>query len=476
MRFIKHLILAILFLTLSNKYTAQNLALDSTLGYKNAQTVAAEMILYEDVAKTAYISSVGNRLVANLEDPLFDYQFHIIADPIPNAFALPGGYIYITTGLIILLQNEDELACILGHEIIHSNNRHAIKQIKKSILPKMLEIPGALIGLVTPTLGYIINIPFKGINSVIFASYSKSSENEADKLGTKLAAKAGYNPLELNPILDRLAVNSEMISGEEEKDSYLSSHPYTPKRVKRITKNAKKISWTATPPTSNNIIKEFDGILVGNSPEMGMIKENHFLHPLLNFKIDFPKGWKTENTTEAVGAYTEDKKGLMAITIADSNLSPEVAAKKYISKLQEQEKTMISSSEKMTINGLEAYLIVLKEKKGQESANAYITWVQLDSIMINITGLTISKYSPLVYAAIKSINSLNDNDRSTITYKSLKIVTSKKDETVTSISKRTKNVLTPALTSLINAINIEEKLTEEKQFKIAIELPYIIKK
>ena len=109
---------------------AQNLALDSNLGYKNAQTIAAEMILYEDVEKTAYISRVGNRLVASLEKPLFDYQFHIIADPTPNAFALPGGYIYITTGLILLLQNEDELACILGHEIIHSNNRHAIKQIR----------------------------------------------------------------------------------------------------------------------------------------------------------------------------------------------------------------------------------------------------------------------------------------------------------------------------------------------------------
>lgn len=469
-------ILAILIITgCSANLTAQNLGLDSNLGYKNAQTVAAEMILYQDVEKTAYIQKVGDRLISNLEKPLFKYQFHIIADPIPNAFALPGGYIYVTTGLILLLDNEDELACILGHEIIHSNNRHAIKQLKKSIIPKSLEIPGELLGIITPTLGAIVNAPLKGLNSLLFASYSKHSENEADKLGTDLAAKSGYDPIALNTILDRLSVSLEMLSGEKEKKSYLSNHPYTPKRVERISKNATELKWTKKESYTTNIAKEFEGILIGSSPKSGIINKNIFSHPSLNFRIDFPKDWKLENTNEAVGAYTKDEKGMLAITIANKQVSPKDAAKTYMSGLHPKKKSLIIKSDTVTFNGLQAYLVILENTKGKDVANAYIAWVKLDSTLISITGLTTSKYNTTTYNAIKSIAPLSKKDQENLTFKTLKVVSAKENENIKELSKRSSNTLSIKETTLINAIKGDEQLTKDMSIKIAVETPYLYK-
>ena len=121
-----------LFLGLST-LQGQNVELDKALGDQNALMVEQEMGIYDDAEKTAYLTKVLDRLVAELDKPLFDYKIQIVPDMSPNAFALPGGHLYITTGMIPILQNEDELACILGHEVIHSNKRHSIQQIKKSI-------------------------------------------------------------------------------------------------------------------------------------------------------------------------------------------------------------------------------------------------------------------------------------------------------------------------------------------------------
>ena len=172
------LVITVLFLPLI--LYSQSIELDKELGEQNAKMVELQMGIYEDVEKTEYIRRIGNRLISQLEDPLFDYQFHLVPDMAPNAFALPGGYVYVTTGLIPILESEDELGCILAHEIIHANSRHSIKQLKKSILPRLLEVPGNLIGLLNKDLGALFNAPIQTSNALLLASYSRGFETEAD--------------------------------------------------------------------------------------------------------------------------------------------------------------------------------------------------------------------------------------------------------------------------------------------------------
>ena len=177
----KRLLLLVVFLPLLG--FAQSIEFDKQLGAKNAEQVEQQMELSSDQQKIAYIKKVGQRLVAQLDNPLFEYKFHLVEEPSPNAFALPGGYIYITTGLIPVLNTEDELACIMGHEIIHSNNRHSVKQLKKSIVPKLLEVPGNLIGLIDENLGSFLNLGIETSNSLLLASYGRKFETEADQVG-----------------------------------------------------------------------------------------------------------------------------------------------------------------------------------------------------------------------------------------------------------------------------------------------------
>ena len=245
--------------------------------------------------KTAYLTKVVNRLVSKLDKPLFDYKIQIVPDMSPNAFALPGGHLYITTGMIPILQNEDELACIMGHEVIHSNNRHSVQQIKKSILPKLLEVPGNLIGVLNEDLGDTFNKPIETSNKLLFASYGRKFETEADDEGVELAAKAGYDPYGMISSLSRLSKTIEVATNRAEEKSYFNDHPYTPDRTAAIENKMATLKNVPKKAISSSFLYEFDGILFGNDPSLGVTQENTFLHPELNFLIEFPKDWIIDN-------------------------------------------------------------------------------------------------------------------------------------------------------------------------------------
>lgn len=155
------IVLSICFIVALNTLVGgQNIKLDKELGAQNAQMVESQMGIYPHKEMNAYVEAIGQRLVAELDDPMFDYQFQIVDDPIPNAFALPGGYVYVTRGILSLITTEDELACVMAHEIIHVTRRHSIKQLRNSILPRMLELPGKIIGnVVNEDLGNLLTAP-----------------------------------------------------------------------------------------------------------------------------------------------------------------------------------------------------------------------------------------------------------------------------------------------------------------------------
>ena len=237
------LLVLIFLLTSSGISYAQSIELDKKLGAENAEMVEALMGIYPDKEMTAYVNAVGTKLIAALDKNPFEFQFHIVDDPVPNAFALPGGYVYVTRGILSLTTSEDELACIMGHEIIHVIDRHSIKQMRSSILPNMLELPGAIVGnVVNEDLGNLLNAPINTGNRLLLSSYSRKHETASDTKGIELASKAGYDPNAMAAILERLSKAVEILTNEKEKKSYFDSHPYTPDRVDKINKTIQ--SWT----------------------------------------------------------------------------------------------------------------------------------------------------------------------------------------------------------------------------------------
>ncbi|MEN8137389.1 MAG: M48 family metalloprotease [Bacteroidota bacterium] len=451
----------------------QSIELDSYLGEENSKMVEAQMGIYDNESMNIYLNKLGNKLVSHLKEPLFEYQFHLVPDIAPNAFALPGGYIYVTTGLIPLLENEDELACILAHEIIHSNNRHSVRQLKKKILPSLLEIPGELLGVINRDLGELFNAPIKTSNSLLFASYSRKYETEADNEGIVLAASAGYNPYRLTEILSRMSSAIEEATGYKEEESYFADHPYTPDRNNNIKKHAAQIKVNYTKPVSSDFLHEFDGVLFGIDPSKGVIRGNEFLHPDLNFYVNFPTRWNIENQPSNIGAFSADGKAAVFFSLERQGLSPKDAGMEFVDKIDDKYRSYLTDNKNVEISGRKGYLVSFSEKSKKDNMYAYVLWLPLDDKVFKIIGIAPLEYKKELEASAASLRNLTSSEKESIKQYVVKIEKARENETISSLSKRTTNKLNDNLTAIINEKTIDEVLKKGELIKVVYEKGYL---
>ena len=464
--------LILLQIVIVNISFAQSIELDKKLGKENAEMVKAQMGIYDDQPKTMYIRSIGNRLLSKLDNKQFNYEFHIVPEASPNAFALPGGHVFITTGILPIIETEDELACIMAHEIIHAHNRHSVKQMKKSILPRLLEVPGNLIGVLDKNLGAIFNAPIQTSNALLLASYGRGYETEADLEGTKLAANAGYDPSAMISGLSRMSAAIEKATGKSEQKSYFNDHPYTPDRVKNIEKNNKKLSWTKKAGNAPNFNLKFDSLLFGDHPNKGVINENQFLHPDMNFSIFFPKKWDIENQSEYVGAYHPERKAAVYLTLDKGDLTPEKAGKKFLADLDKNYKSRMKDSKPIDVDGKKGYIVSFEEKTRAGTMYAYALWVQLDGKLFQLLGITPIAHKPELEKAARSLRTLNDKEKQNFKINLVRVRKAKSGETITAFSNRTGNKLNEELTAVLNSKKVNDRLKEGEELKVVIQYPY----
>jgi predicted Zn-dependent protease len=452
---------------------AQSIELDKKLGAENAILVESQIGIYSNKKMTEYVSSIGNRLVAELEDNPFEFQFQIADDPIPNAFALPGGYVYVTRGILSLITNEDELACVMAHEIIHVTGRHSIKQMRSSILPHMLELPGAIVGnVVNEDLGKLLNTPITTSNNLLLSSYSRKHETESDTKGIELASKAGYDPNAMASILDRLSLTVEVFTNEKEKKSYFDDHPYTPDRVKKITKTTSKLSWEEGAKISEDFPSPLNGMVFGLNPRKGLFKGQTFQHPDLNFTLTFPDEWETSNQPSTVLAIHEDRQAGIFVGLEDPSNSPEEYAKTFEKALEEKHGQKPSLSESRSINNHPGYLITMEDKSGDEVMYIHILWLKMENKLFKLIGIAPRSLEPDLQMTVRSLRSLTSAERKAIQMRTVRIVKAKKNETIGELCDRTNNMVTTTIASLINGVEEDEELDKNQLVKIVVPEKY----
>lgn len=455
---------------------AQDFSLDKKYGQESAEMVKTQIGLYDHQSADLYIKAIGKRLVDQLGDTPLDFSFTLVDMPEPNAFALPGGYLFVTRGLLVLINDEDELASILGHEIIHVTKRHSIKQMRQGIIPSLLKIPGAVLGsAVNENLGKLINTPINFGTSVFMANYSRKHEKEADRLGVKLAADAGYNPQKLADILERLSKEGEYISGKEEKKSYLSSHPYTPKRTKYINELTSKMTWEVTPNIATSkidLFKNIDGIYTDQNPKSGIFNDSLFLHPDLDLHMVFPEGWQTFNFPVALGAMNEKQEAMIFVTLEMEAKSPEEAATKFNKEVLDKNKIKPNESKAIEINGFPAYTTTVISQSNEQTALSQMTWIQIDSTILNVVNISLKSYELTLQESINSIRKLNDDEKESISTDVLRIAYAEKGETIISLCERTNSKAHPDFVALINAVDKDKTLNLGEPIKIIVEEPY----
>lgn len=262
---------------------------------------------YEDPELSRYIDSLGQLLARASDRPNLQYHFTVLDSPIVNAFATPGGYVYITRGLLALANSEAEVAGVLAHEIGHVAARHAAERQSQAVLASL---PGIFTGVVTgsDTLAQAVN---SGAAAHL-QSYSRDQEYQADLLGVRYLTRTNYDPLGMASFLRQLQSNDKLeatiMDRPEMADQYsiMSTHPRTADRIQRAIQEA------GGTPVANPIIErdiflsKIDGLRYGDEPEQGFIRDRQFLHPILRFGFEVPAGFHMMNTADAVVAQRAD--------------------------------------------------------------------------------------------------------------------------------------------------------------------------
>jgi predicted Zn-dependent protease len=282
------------------------------IGQEMDQQVRQEMGLYDDRELQSYVADIGLRLAKNSHRPHLPWHFAIVDVPAVNAFALPGGYIYLTRGILAYLGSEAEMAGVLGHEIAHVTARHAVQAYSRAT--------GAQLGLIFAGIFVPQTRPFgqlaEGALGLLFLKYGREDELESDRLGAEYAAKTGWTPRAVPEFLATLARLSEA-TDRRGVPNWLSTHPMPEDRVARIDDVVKKLE--ASSPGGGFAVREdeylrrIDGIVFGDNPREGIVRGRQFLHPEMRFAMEFPEGWPIANGKTQVVA--EEPGGKSAIVV-----------------------------------------------------------------------------------------------------------------------------------------------------------------
>ena len=445
---------------------------DEEIGAEVAEQVATEIGIYRVPLTSDYVEEIGFRLAGNLENNQFTFKFNIVDQFDPNAFALPGGWVYISRGLLVLANNEDELAGVIGHEITHVTERHSANRQRRGVLSGVLQIPGNVVGAVVgEDIGDLLNAPINTIGQISLASYSRGQENEADRLGMRLAAKSGYDPSALADILANLEADVEMLSGEHREASFFDSHPTTPDRVEKITSEANKLTPSSTAPIApdqREFLNKLDGLWFDENPIQGVFRDEQFYQADLGFTITFPEGWTTVNTPGYVGAYAEEERAVVLVAIA-GNAEPSAYAASFVERLREEHSAEPLENRAVDSDGWSGHHVTLQEDspRGGEQSYLHYVWARMGGVTYQLVAAGADRYRPALRETAVSLRPLAAGDWESITALRMRVAEAEDGESLAQLGERTGNRWTPEYTALINDLDVNRTLEAGTLVKIA---------
>jgi predicted Zn-dependent protease len=249
--------------------------------------------VYYDPALAAYVERVGQKMAGQSRIRNFDYQFTILDSPSINAFALPGGYIYVTRGLLALISSEAELAGVLGHELAHVTARHGAQRLSRMRAEERF-CATFLCDFDLPVLGDMAAIGM----DLTFRGFTQVQELEADKLGIRYLQRAGYDPHSMNAFLKKLKAQTDLEAeiagltlGQRKARGYSSTHPLTEDRIAQSNELTGDLAVDPDTVGKRDYLVAIDGLLYGNRREYGFVTGKSYMHPIRRVAFDVPEGY-----------------------------------------------------------------------------------------------------------------------------------------------------------------------------------------
>lgn len=398
--------------------------------------------VYDDAALQAYVQKVGEKLGGLSHRPELFYRFTVLDSPVVNAFALPGGYIYVTRGLLTYLNSEAELAAVLGHEVGHVTARHAVSQHATATAAQIGYILGSLFvpELASQSAAGLANT----ISSAIIAGYGRKYELQADQLGAEYLALAGYDPQAMLGVLDVLKNQEEFekeraqLEGREARvyHGLFATHPSNDKRLQEVVDDAQKFKVPDAQVARNEYLKHLDEVVFGDSVKQGVRYGNKFYHKDLGFALEFPQKWRIENRPKELFALSTDNKAVLRITVEDINRK--ISPRDFMINRLKLKK--LTREGELTGTTLQSYTAVapVNWSFGREATRIAVVYLWDKAYVFMGTAKTDEAFAaadPLFLAAARSFHALEGEERKLAEGLRVKIVDVKAGQTFADLAK-----------------------------------------
>lgn len=361
-------------------------AQEIAMGKQSDPAILAQYGLYEDEQLQSFITEKGKAMAAISHRPGLDYEFKVVDSEVVNAFAVPGGYVYFTRGIMANFNNEAQFAGVLGHEIGHIAARHSAQQYTKQMMGQIAFIGGII---ASEKFREFAGEAMQGMQ-LLFLKFSRSAESQSDVLGVDYSSQIGYDAHQMAGFFKTL---DRMTGGAEGRlPEFQSTHPDPGRRFQDVNRLTDK--WHAEHSSNPDVINRdsylrmIDGILYGADPKQGYFEEGYFYHPELKFQFPVPDKWRVMNSPTQVQMSPEKGDALMVFTLSQKKTIAEATAE-----VKEQYQLQNVQGSNRSINGLSAYGMIAdmpqQQQGGVSTSGEQTQYMKLQTVLI--------QYNDLIY-------------------------------------------------------------------------------
>jgi predicted Zn-dependent protease len=443
-------------------------AQEIAIGKETHPEILAQFGRVPDEDLQNYFSELGLRMAAVSHRPNLPWTFTVLDDPLVNAFALPGGHIYFTRGILSYMNNEAEMAGVLGHEIGHVTARHSVSQISKA---QLVGLGVGLGSIFSPTFGRFSDLAQMGLG-LLFLKYGRDDERESDSLGIQYMYKMGYDPRQLSSFFEVFQTMSEQ-SGSAV-PSWMSSHPAPEDRIGSTARQAEELMSREEKLgdlliRSREFLEHIDNVVFGENPREGFTRDGTFYHPDLRFRIDYPADWKVQNSKAVVLFVAPSQRAGVQLSLAPNEIrSPEDRARQLA---QEPGIEMLEGVSRR-VNGLPAYLALYRASDQRGSVLQILaSFVDYGNLVYQLLGIgstqEFAQYRGQLDRVIGSFRELRDPGILKVQPDRLGLYQIRRGGTIADVARLYPNPrVSPAELALLNRVGDSERLPAGRVVKV----------
>jgi predicted Zn-dependent protease len=429
------------------------------LGRKNDPQIRREYGVYPDARLQAYVQRVGEKLAVHSHRPGLVYRFTVLDSSQVNAFALPGGYIYITRGILAYLNSEAELAAVLGHELGHVTARHSVRQYSAAMAAG---VGASILGAVVPELGSQVGRQLLDIiGNTLLSGYGREHELESDRLGAEYLARAGYDPDAMIGVVGILKNQEEFEKARAKAEArepriyhgVFASHPSADRRLQEVVAQARKFkTGPASRVAREEWLQRLDGIVFGDGAREGIRHGSNFYHRDFDLALHFPSGWRIENSTKAVTATGPEKDAMLQLQVEDLNVR--MAPRDFMLRRLKLER--LSQEGALEGQTLPAHTAVSHINTPYGRRDARVNVIYHHNRAFILYGATkdpgaFVRFDPLFLQTARSLHPLTDKERRLAEGLRLRVVKARSGDTFVALAKKAPlNTYAESVLRLIN--------------------------